>query len=116
MFRKFKGWYLIVIAAVFFFLSPAYVTKENINYYGSMLCTLTGKHYDIKDDALQTMLKNITVGTNADYALQRHSYNRQAGERVLSIWHSLSPEQQAKAREDQSYCVSLMQRGQGFGW
>lgn len=116
MFRKFKGWYLVVIAVVVFFLSPAYVTKENIDYYGSMLCTLTGRHYDIKDDALRTMLKNITEGTNADYALQRHSYNRGAGERVLSIWNGLSPEQQEKARQDPSYCVSLMQRGQGFGW
>lgn len=106
----------MVIAVVGFFLMPAYVTQENIQYYGSMLCTITGKHYNIKDDALRVMLKNIMQGTNAEYALQKQYYNRGAGERVLSIWSSLSAEQQAKARQDPAYCISLMQRGQGFGW
>lgn len=116
MFSKIKIWYLIAIAIIIYVCMPSYVTKDNIDYYGSMLCTITGDHFDIKDDALKGTLQKITEGTNADYALQKHYYDHGAGERVLSLWSKLSPDEKTKARQDKSYCLSLMQRGQGFGW
>jgi len=96
---------LLVLALAAWWFIP-HDSEEDKAYYVAVFCAVD--HQD--SQTAEQQMRNVIEGGNSDYALQKIRYKSALGLRVISRWQALTPDEQQRARQDNSVCQQLLNR------
>lgn len=94
---------LLVIALIGWWFMPHY-SAEDKAYYVSVFCAIN--HED--ETVFLSDMSGVIEGSNSDYALQKIHFNADLGKKVVKIWQTLFPQDQARAAQDNITCQRLL--------